>query len=153
MKKTPLMLAVCHSNRRLKVVKTLMDKHPELHLNDEVKRSNVFHHCLRSCNDDATCANYLKLILKGTDAEICFKKEDSKGNTPLAIAAMKSRYSRIHSILTLLEKGSTQIIKTINDDGFSPLYLSIRSLKGNKSAFAELECCVRVILCLSCMWW
>ena len=148
-KKTPLMLAVCHPNRRFKVIRTLMDKHPKLHLMDDGK-CNVVHHCLRSCNDDATCANYLKLILKGTDAEICLNKEDSKGNTPLAIAAMEFRYSRIHSILTLLEKGSTQIIKTINDDGFSPLHLSIRSLKGNKSVFAELECCVRVILCLSC---
>nr|XP_022291676.1 uncharacterized protein LOC111102998 [Crassostrea virginica] len=148
-KKTPLMLAVCHPNGRLKVINTLMDKHPKLRLKDAGK-CNVFHHCLRSCNDDATCSNYLKLILKGTDAEIWLNKDDSNGNTPLAIAAMESRYSRIHSILTLLEKGSTQIIKTKNDDGLSPLHLSIRSLKGNKSAFAELECCVRVILWLSC---
>lgn len=148
-KETPLILAVCQPNRRLKVIQTLMDKHPKLHLKD-ARKCNVFHHCLRSCNDDATCAIYLKIILEGTDAQISLNKDDRKGNTPLAIAAMESEYSRIHSILTLLEKGSTQIIKTINDDGFSPLHLSIISLKGNKSAYAELECCVRVILWLSC---
>ena len=39
------------------------------------------------------------------------------------------------------------MITTINDDGCSPLQLCIRSLKG-RSAYIELECCVRVILLL-----
>ena len=76
-------------------------------------------------------------------------KDDSKGNTPLCSAAMETRYSRILSIWTLLEAANDQSINTINEDGFAPLQLSIYSLNKSTSKFAELECCVRVILLLS----
>lgn len=144
--KTPLMLAVCQPER-LNVIKVLIGKHPKLLLRD-VGQLNVLHHCLGSSNDDATCAEYLDIILRGRDAENCLTRNDSKGNTPLAIAAMESKYSRVLSILNILNVGSTQIIRIINDAGLTPLHLSIRSLKGKRSTLAELECCVRVILLL-----
>lgn len=68
---------------------------------------------------------------------------DDKGDTALTIAAKHSKHSRIQSIVILLE-GGADIINTLNEDGYSPLHLAVRSLNEN-NAFVELECCVRVI--------
>lgn len=144
---TPLVLAVRHTNERSKVLETLMDFNPKLHSKDATN-SNVFHHCLSSCNNDETCARYLTIILRGKNATKCLIKKNANGNTPLCIAAMETRYSRILSILTLLEAGNNEITKTINDEGLSPLHLAIRSLTEVKAPFAEFECCLRVILLL-----
>lgn len=146
-KTTPLMLAVSQSIERFEVLKNLMELKPKMQSKD-VKHSNVFHYCLSSCNDDETCANYLKILLKGENANKCLIKDDSNGNTPLCVATMETRHSRILSILTLLDAGNNDIIETINDEGLSPLHLSISYLKKEKSLFAEFESCVRVILLL-----
>lgn len=142
---TPLMLAVCQTNKRTDVIKKLMDFNPKLHLKDQ-RSSSVFHYCLSSCNDDETCAKYLNIVLQGENAKKNLAKDDSKGNTPLSTAAMETRYSRLLSIWTILNAGNHEIINTINEDGLSPLNLSIASMNKNTSAYAELECCVRVIL-------
>lgn len=145
---TPLMLALCQTKKRTEVIKRLMECKPKLHFTD-ARNSNVFHYCLSSCNDDETCAKYLNIVLQGGNAKKNLAKDDSKGNTPLCSAAMETRYSRILSIWTLLEAANDQSINHINEDGFSPLHLSINSLNKSTSKFAELECCVRVILLLS----
>lgn len=144
---TPLMLAVSQTMDRFEVLENLMKFKPKMQSKDR-KNSNVFHYCLSSCNDDERCAKYLKTLLNGEHAKKCLTKDDSKGNTPLCIAAMETKHSRILSILTLLDEGSNEIIKTINDEGSSPLQLSISCLKEEKSLFAEFESCVRVIIFL-----
>nr|XP_022294452.1 uncharacterized protein LOC111104674 isoform X2 [Crassostrea virginica] len=145
---TPLMLAVCQTKKRTEVIKRLMECNPKLNFTD-ARNSNVFHYCLSSCNDDETCAKYLNIVLQGENAKKNLAKDDSKGNTPLCTAAMETRCSRILSIWTILEAANDQSINTINEDGFAPLHLSINSLNKSTSKFAELECCVRVILLLS----
>lgn len=144
---TPLMLAVCQTNKRTDVIKKLMDFNPKLHLKDQ-RSSNVFHYCLSSCNDDETCAKYLNIVLQGRNAEEYLAKDDLNCNTPLCTAAMETKYSRILSIWTILDAGNCQILNTINEDGLSPLHLSINSMNKSTSTYAELECYVRVILLL-----
>lgn len=141
---TPIMAAVEQPIRREKVIKALIKISAKLRYRDK-NYSTVFHHCLGSCNDDETCAEYLKLLLNRKDRDtgnlLC--KEDDKGNTVLNIAAKESKCSRIQSILILLESNAN-IVDTLNEDGCSPLYLCVRSLSGDHTS-VELECCVRVI--------
>lgn len=143
-KVTPIMAAVEQPIRREKVIKTLIKISAKLRYRDN-NYSTVFHHCLGSCNDDETCAEYLNLLLNRKDKDtgnlLC--KEDDKGNTVLNIAAKESKCSRIQSILILLESNAN-IVDSLNEDGYSPLYLCVRSLSGDHTS-VELECCVRVI--------
>lgn len=139
---TPIMFAVEQKIPRTQVIKCLMKFSPKLRYKDS-NTSTVLHHCLRSCNDDKTCADYLNIILKKNDDKDLLTNNDDKGDTALSIAAIHSKHSRIQSILILLE-GGADIINTLNEDGYSPLHLAVRSLNEN-NAFVELECCVRVI--------
>lgn len=143
-KLTPLMFAVDQPYSRKKVIEKL--KSSKLHYQDNQSRT-ALHHCLASNNDDEACAEYLEIILSCKDGEKILSRTDAEGNTALSIAAMQTKYSRIMSIAKLLKYGSKDI-KTVNTEGFSPLELSVQSLKGD-SVFIELECCVRVILLLS----
>lgn len=144
---TPIMTAVEQPIRREKVIKALIKLSAEVRYKDK-NYSTVFHHCLGSCNDDETCAEYLKLLLnrKDKDTGNLLFKEDDKGNTVLNIAAKESKCSRIQSILILLES-NPNIVDTLNEDGYSPLHLCVRSLSGDHDS-DELECCVRVITLL-----
>lgn len=141
---TPIMAAVEQPIRREKVIKALIKISAKLRYRDK-NYLTVFHHCLGSCNDDETCAEYLKLLLNRKDEDtgnlLC--KEDDKGNTVLNIAAKESKCSRIQSMIILLESND-KIVNTLNEDGHSPLYLCVRSLSGDHTS-VELECCVRVI--------
>lgn len=140
---TPLMLAVETEFVRMEAIRTLLNFESTLRYKD-VRGSTIFHHCLESCNDDETCANYLKIILRATHETDLLFKDDFNGDTALSIAAKCPKHSRIKSICILLERCAA-IVNTVNDDGYSPLHLSVRSLKG-KSDHIELECCTRVIL-------
>lgn len=144
-KVTPLMLAVEQVLPRMKVIKNLIDvpAKPMLHNQDNTV-STVFHHCLGSNNDDKTCVECLKIILEGKDAKDCLSKNDINGDTALSIAARCSEHSRIVSIFKLLES-DLNIINTLNEEGYSPLHLAVKSLKDTKIT-VELECCVRVII-------
>nr|XP_022295718.1 uncharacterized protein LOC111105635 [Crassostrea virginica]XP_022295719.1 uncharacterized protein LOC111105635 [Crassostrea virginica]XP_022295720.1 uncharacterized protein LOC111105635 [Crassostrea virginica]XP_022295721.1 uncharacterized protein LOC111105635 [Crassostrea virginica]XP_022295722.1 uncharacterized protein LOC111105635 [Crassostrea virginica] len=145
-KLTPLMFAVDQPYSRKEVIEKL--KSFKIHHQDHQNRT-ALHHCVASShNDDNTCAEYLEIILSCKDVEKILSKNDAEGNTVLSIAAMETKYSRIMSIAKLLESDSKVMIKTVNNDGFSPLELSVQSLKGD-SAYMQLECCVRVILLLS----
>lgn len=147
-KMTPLMLAVNQTTKRRKVIEKLvnMKEKPKLFYKD-AGGLTVFHHCLASSNDDETCAEYLKIILTLKGSEKCLHKDDANGNTVFCTAAMQTNNSRICSILILLDYGKSGMLNTMNDEGLSPLHLSVRSLKG-ESALVKLECCVRVILFL-----
>lgn len=147
-KTTPLMIAVDQRLPRTQVVKKLIKRSPKLSCKDW-KNSNVFHHCVSSCNDDENCANYLNILLCQKDAKTCLSQNNVEGNIPLFVAAMETKYSRIYSIFLLLESGLKHKMKmgTLNKDGFSPLQLSVRSLK-TESTFVELECCIRVVIFL-----
>ena len=145
---TPLMTAVNQRQQRTKVISKLIEHSPKLTFTDW-NNSNVFHHCLRSSNDDETCAGYLNILLTMNDAKSCLLQDNFNGDIPLSFAAKEAKHSRICSILSLLKQGSKSMITTINDNGYSPLQLCIRSLKG-RSAYVELECCVRVVLLLLC---
>ena len=147
-KMTPLMIAVNQRLPRTQVVKNLIKRSPKLICKDW-NNSNVFHHCVSSCNDGDTCAKYLDILLCQKDAKACLRQNNTEGNIPLSVAAMEKKYSRIHSILLLLESGFKHKMKvgTLNKDGFSPLQLSVRSLK-TESTFVELECCIRVVMFL-----
>lgn len=147
-KMTPLMIAVNQRLPRTLVIKNLIKRSPKLICKDW-NNSNVFHHCVSSCNDGDTCAKYLDILLCQKDAKACLCQNNTEGNIPLSVAAMEKKYSRIHSILLLLESGFKHKIKvgTLNKDGFSPLQLSVRSLK-TESKFIELECCIRVVMFL-----
>lgn len=141
-KVTPLMLAVKQVSPMMNVIKNLINvpAKPILHNQD----TTVFHHCLGSNNDDKTCVECLKIILEGKDAKDCLKKNDINGDTALSIAARCSEHSRIVSIFKLLES-DWNIINTLNEQGYSPLHLAVKSLKDTKLT-VELECCVRVII-------
>lgn len=144
-KVTPLMLAVGQILPRIEATKNLINvpEKPMLHSQDNTV-STVFHHCLGSNNDDNTCVEYLKIILKGKDAKNYLCRNDINGDTALSIAAKCSKHSRILSIFKLLES-DLNIIYTLNKEGYSPLHLAVKSLKDTKVTF-ELECCVRVII-------
>lgn len=139
---TPIMLAVENELRRTEVIKTLVNYKSTLHYKD-LKGSTVFHHCLGSCNDDETCANYLNILLPQIDYADWLSKDNLNGDTALSIAAKCSKYSRLKSICMLLKRCVP--INTLNEDGYSPLRLVVRSLK-RKSDHIELECCTRVII-------
>ena len=145
---TPLMSAVNQRKQRTKVISKLIEHSPKLTCKDW-NDSNVFHHCLESSNDDETCAGYLNILLTLNDAKSCLLQDNFNGNVPLSFAAKETKHSRICSILSLLKHGSKSMITIINDNGYSPLQLCIRSLKG-RSEYVELECCVRVVLLLLC---
>lgn len=143
-KVTPIMAAVEQPIRREKVIKALIKLSAKLRYKDK-NYSTVFHHCLGSCNDDETCAEYLKLLLnqehQDTGKLLC--KEDVNENTALSIAAKESKRSRIQSMLILLESNAN-IVDTLNEDGYSQLHLCVTSLSGDPTS-VELECCARVI--------
>lgn len=144
-KVTPLMLAVKQVLPRMNVIKNLINvpAKPMLHNQDNTV-STVFHHCLGSNNDDKTCVECLNIILEGKDAKDCLSKNDLNGDTALSIAARCSKHSRIVSIFKLLES-DLNIINTLNEEGYLPLHLAVKSLKDSKIT-VELECCVRVII-------
>ena len=146
---TPLMTAVNQRQERTKVISKLIERSPKLTSKDS-NDSNVFHHCLRSSNDDETCAGYLNILLTLKGAKSCLLQYNFHGDIPLSFAAAETKHSRICSILSLLKHGLKSMVTTINDNGYSPLQLCIRSLKG-RSAYVELECCVRVVLLLLCV--
>lgn len=139
---TPIMLAVENELRRTEVIQTLVKYKPTLRYGD-ANHSTVFHHCLGSCNDDETCANYLNILLPESDDADMLSKNDENGDTALSIAAKCSKHSRIKSICILLKRCVE--INTINEDGYWPLHLSVRTLKG-EDVYIELECCTRVII-------
>lgn len=139
---SPIMLAVEQRLPRTKVIKTIVKLSPKLRIRDS-QNSTVFHHCLTSDHNDETCAEYLKIIMHGKSAKDALSKDDIKGDTALSIAAKETNRSRILSMLVLLETNA-EIYKTVNEDGYSPLHLCVRSLK-EESAYMELECCIRVI--------
>lgn len=139
---TPIMLAVENELRRTEVIQTLVNYKSTLRYKDS-NSSTVFHHCLGSCNDDETCANYLNILLPEIDDADWLSKEDEYGDTALSIAAKCSKRSRVKSICMLLKRCVK--INTLNEDGYSPLHLAVRSLK-RKSDHTELECCTRVII-------
>lgn len=141
-RETPVMVAVEQKLPRLEVIKNLIRFPGKLRIRD-LNDSSVFHHCLGSCNDDAVCAEYLNILLNERDAKDLLSITNVHGDTALGIAAKTENQSRIRSILILLENNA-DIINTLNEDGFSPLHVSVRFLKG-ESLYAELECCVRVI--------
>lgn len=142
---TPLMFAVEQILPRAKVIKTFLKFSKQL-LKKDNSGSNILHHCLASNQNDKTCAEYLEIILEDSNIEDLIKKDNVKGDTALSTAAKCSKHSRIRSILLLLQNDAS-IINTINDDGYSPLHLSVGCFKNAEaSPVVEIECCVRVIL-------
>lgn len=144
---TPLMMAVEQWLPRIEVIKSFMDVSPKPKLHNQDKTgSTVFHHCVGSNNDDKTCVRYLDVILRDSEPNEVLSKNDLYGDTALSIAARCQKQSRIRSILKLLENTSAlKIINIVNDEGHSPLHLSVKCLKDTKVT-VELECCVRVII-------
>lgn len=144
---TPLMLAVEQTLPRAEAIKTIFRNKffKQLRKKDD-KGSTILHHCLASNHNDKTCAEYLKIILENSNIDDLITKDNNKGDTALSIAANCSRYSRIRSILLLLKNG-LNIINTINEDGYSPLHLSVGCFKDTEAnPIVELECCIRVIV-------
>lgn len=142
---TPLMFAVEQILPREKVINTILKFSKPLSKKNHTG-STILHHCLASNHDDKTCAEYLEIILKDSCVEDLIEKDDIYGDTALSIAAKCSKHSRIRSILLLLQNNAN-IINTINEDGYSPLHLSVGCFKNAEaSPMVELECCVRVIL-------
>lgn len=141
---TPLMFAVEQAMPRTKVIKTILRFSQKLNHRDHIKSSNVFHYCLRSGNDDEVCAKYLQILLKEKDAAKWLNEDDLTGNKALHIAAQETKRSRITSILELLES-NMDTVDTLNEEGYSPLHLAIRSFKKD-SKFNKIECCIRVII-------
>lgn len=143
---TLLMLAVEQKLPRASVIDYLMST-PEngLHRKD-TNNSNIFHHLLRSENDDETCAEYINMILSDSNATQCLRKDDINGDAALHIAAKEIKHSRIWSMLKLLDSGKC-IVDSLNQKGCSPLHLSASSLKED-TPYHKLECCTRVIILL-----
>lgn len=140
---TPLMLAVEQTVPRTKVIETILRFSAKLCYKD-INSSTVFHHCLRSSNDDEMCAKYLRTLLKEEGAASWLNICDTDGNMALNIAANEAKHSRILSILELLES-NVHTVHTLNIDGYSPLHLSVRSLKEDSQIY-RIECCIRVII-------
>lgn len=140
---TPLMFAVEETVRKTKVIETILRFSPKLRYRD-INSSTVFHHCLRSNNDDEMCAKYLRILLKKEGSASLLSVCDTDGNMALNIAANEAKHSRILSILELLES-NVQIVHRLNKDGYSPLHLSVRSLKEDSQIY-RIECCIRVII-------
>lgn len=141
---TPLMFAVEQILPRAKVIKTILKFSKQLLKKDD-NGSTILQHCLASNQNDKTCAEYLEIILEDSNIEDLVTKDNIKGDTALSTAAKCSKYSRIKSILLLLQNDAN--INTINYDGYFPLHLSVGCFKNAEaSPIVELECCVRVIL-------
>uniref|UniRef100_A0A8W8JG01 Uncharacterized protein n=1 Tax=Magallana gigas TaxID=29159 RepID=A0A8W8JG01_MAGGI len=139
---TPLMVTVEQTLPRMDVLQNLIKFSRKLNYKDR-EDSTMFHHCLRSSNNDETCAEYLEILINKLDGLKSLSNNDVNGDTALSIAAKETKRSRILSILKLLESG-VDITNTLNKEGYSPLHLSVKSLKAG-STWVELECCVRVI--------
>lgn len=141
---TPLMFAVEQILPRAKVIKTILMFSKQLLKKDD-NGSTILQHCLASNQNDKTCAEYLEIILEDSNIEDLVTKDNIKGDTALSTAAKCSKYSRIKSILLLLQNDAN--INTTNYDGYFPLHLSVGCFKNAEaSPIVELECCVRVIL-------
>lgn len=140
----PLMFAVEQAMPRTKVIETILESSRILRYKDSINYSTVFHYCLRSSNDDEVCANYLNILLREKDATTFLYKDDMDGNTALHIAAKETKRSRIMSILKLLES-NVDTVNILNEDGYSPLHLAIRSFKRDNKLY-RIECCTKVII-------
>lgn len=140
---SPLMIAVQQRLPRIKVIKTLVGRSSKFHFWDNTG-STVFHHCLGSAHDDKTCAEILEIIIGGCNNKTLLGRVNLEGNTALDIAAKYSKHSRLQCILLFLE-GCREIVNSVNDDGFTPLHLAVRSFN-DCSLYGELECCVRVVI-------
>lgn len=105
----------------------------------DIEGNNILHLIIASDFSDKFVAFAVEnLVRDGTG--------DITGGTALRLAAKEANKSRIQTILILLESVDG-IINSIDEDGYSPLQLSVISLKG-ESLYVELECCVRVIMFL-----
>lgn len=143
---TPLMFAVEQILPRAKVIKTILKFSKQLLKKDD-NGSTILQHCLASNQNDKTCAEYLEIILEDSNIEDLVTKDNIKGDTALSTAAKCSKYSRIKSILLLLQNDANINTITCNYDGYFPLHLSVGCFKNAEaSPIVELECCVRVIL-------
>lgn len=140
---TPLMLAARHKSVRTTVIRRLVDIKAAVKYKD-IHGSNVFHHCLKSDNNDEICARNLGIVLSGNWGKNILNTDDNDGESALNIAAKQQKYSRILSILMLLECKDINT-STLNLDGCSPIHNVVKQLKGN-SPLVELECCARVII-------
>lgn len=143
-RESPLMIAVQQKLPRMQVIKILVECSPTFRLRDTTD-STVFHHCLGSAHDDKTCAEILDIIIGSCNDIDFLSNVNLDGDTALSIAAKYSKYSRIQSILILLE-GCRNIVNSVNYDGFSPLHLAVRSFNNCCPPWVELECCVRVVI-------
>lgn len=139
---TPLMVTVEQTLPRREVLQNLIKFSGKLNYKDR-EDSTMFHHCLRSSNNDETCAEYLAILINEPGGLKSLSNNDVNGDTALSIAAKETKRSRILSILKLLESG-VDITNTLNKEGYSPLHLSVKSLNAG-SICVELECCVRII--------
>lgn len=140
---SPLMIAVQQKLPRIKVIKTLVERSSMFDLSDTTG-STVFHHCLGSAHDDETCAEILEIIIGSCNDIDLLKMVNFNGDTALDIAVKYSNHSRIQSILLLLE-GCKDLVYSLNDDGLTPLHLTMRAFN-NCSPCVELECCIRVVI-------
>lgn len=144
---SPLMIAVQQKLPRTKVIKTLVERSLMFEFWDTTG-STVFHHCLGSAHDDETCAEILEIIIGGCNDIDLLSRVNFKGDTALDIAVKYSNHSRIQSILLLLE-GCKDLVYNLNDDGLTPLHLTMRAFN-NCSPCVELECCIRVVILILC---
>jgi hypothetical protein len=142
-KMTPLMLAAQHQSTRTMVIRELIDMKADVKYKD-TNGSNVFHHCLKSDNNDEICARNLEILLGGPRSKNMLNNDDNDGESALNIAAKQQKHSRILSILMLLECKDINT-STLNLDGCSPVHNVVKHLRGN-SPLVELECCARVII-------
>lgn len=140
---TPLMLAARHKSARTTVIRKLIDIKAMVKYKDQ-NGSNVFHHCLKSDNNDEICSQNLRILLSGKRSKNIINSDDNDGESALNIAAKQEKHSRILSMLSLLECGDIKT-STLNVDGCSPIHNVVKHLKGN-SPHVELECCTRVII-------
>lgn len=105
----------------------------------DIEGNNILHLIIASDFSDKFVAFAVEnLVRDGTG--------DINAGTALKLAAKEANKSRIQTILKLLESVDG-IINSVDEDGYSPLQLSVISLKGG-SLYVELECCVRVIIFL-----
>lgn len=75
---------------------------PKLHYKD-VKNSTIYHHCLRSSNDDETCDEYLEILLNEPGGLKSLNYDDVNRDTALSIATKDRKRSRILNILRVVE--------------------------------------------------
>lgn len=105
----------------------------------DIEGNNILHLIITSDFSDKFVAFAVEnLVRDGTG--------DINGDRALSLAAKEANQSRILTIIKLLESVDG-IVNSQDEDGYSPLQLSVISLKG-ESLYVELECCVRVIIFL-----